>query len=361
MYRQAIVSRECLTVRPGGAAEPTSGPVDLGLFLPPNRRDLRGRGCVGSGRPERLRLIDKLNYVLALAREHHFGRAALSCGVTQPTMSAGLKQLEEVLGVVIVRRSSRFQGFTPEGEHVLAWARRIVGDAQAMRQELDALKRGLAGHIRLAVIPTALTMIPALTTPFRQAHPAARFTVRSSTSRGILDDLANLNVDGGITYLDNEPLGDVASVPLYHESYRLLTAAGGRFGSHDQVSWREIGELQLCLMTPDMQNRRIIDQMLRDGGAPPEAALESNSVLALLAHVLTGQWSSIVPSSLTETLGLPPGIRAIPIVAPEVTHLVGLVVPQRYAISPLTNALVREAERLARHWMTGTPEQTKLK
>ena len=292
-------------------------------------------------------MIDKLNYVLALAREQHFGRAALTCGVTQPTMSAGLKQLEEVLGVVIVRRSSRFQGFTPEGEHVLAWARRIVGDAQSMRQELDALKRGLAGHIRLAVIPTALTMVPALTTPFRQAHPGARFTVRSSTSSNILDGLTNLNVDGGITYLDNEPLGDVATVPLYHEHYRLLTGVEGPFGGRDHVEWRDLGDLRLCLMTPDMQNRRIIDQMLRDNGAPPEAALESNSVLALLAHVLTGGWSSIVPSSLTETVDLPPNIRAIPIVAPEVSHLVGLIVPQRYAISPLTNALVREAERLA--------------
>ena len=306
--------------------------------------------------PEKLSLIDKLNYVLALAREQHFGRAALTCGVTQPTMSAGLKQLEEVLGVVIVRRSSRFQGFTPEGEHVLAWARRIVGDAQSMRQELDALKRGLAGHIRLAVIPTALTMVPSLTTPFRQAHPGARFTVRSSTSVGILEGLTNLNVDGGITYLDNEPLGDVATIPLYHERYRLLTAASGALGSRDQVEWRDLSDLPLCLMTPDMQNRRIIDQMLRDHGAPPEAALESNSVLALFAHVLTGGWSSIVPSSLTETVVLPPPIRAVPIVAPEISHLVGLVVPQRYAISPLTNALVREAERLALRLMQPKPD-----
>lgn len=298
-------------------------------------------------------MIDKLNYVLALARERHFGRAAQSCGVTQPTMSAGLKQLEEILGVVIVRRSSRFQGFTPEGEHVLAWARRIVGDAQAMRQELDALKRGLAGHIRLAVIPTALTMVAQLTSPFRAAHPAARFSVRSSTSIGILDDLTNLNIDGGITYLDNEPLGDVATVPLYHESYRLVTAAAAPLGGRDQVGWRELGDLKLCLMTPDMQNRRIIDQMLRDSGAPHEAPLESNSILVLLTHVLTGSWSSILPAQLTETLDLPDSIRAIPIVAPEVTHLVGLVVPQRYAISPLTNALVREAERLAQRLMAG--------
>jgi DNA-binding transcriptional LysR family regulator len=78
-------------------------------------------------------VIDKLNYVLALAREQHFGRAALACGVTQPTMSAGLKQLEDTLGIVIVRRSSRFQGFTPEGEHVLSWARRDPGASPARR------------------------------------------------------------------------------------------------------------------------------------------------------------------------------------------------------------------------------------
>jgi DNA-binding transcriptional LysR family regulator len=61
-------------------------------------------------------LLDKLELLLALAKERHFGRAAEVCGVTQPTMSTGLKQLEEILGVMLVQRGSRFQGFTPEGE-----------------------------------------------------------------------------------------------------------------------------------------------------------------------------------------------------------------------------------------------------
>ncbi len=82
-------------------------------------------------------LIDKLELLLALAKERHFGRAAEACGVTQPTMSTSLKQLEEILGVMLVQRGSRFQGFTPEGERTLDWARRIVGDARAMRQEIN--------------------------------------------------------------------------------------------------------------------------------------------------------------------------------------------------------------------------------
>src|SRR4051812_41738180 len=77
-------------------------------------------------------MLDKLDFLLALAREQHFGRAAEACGVTQPTLSAGIKQLEDSLGVLLVQRASRFLGFTPEGQRTLDWARRIVGDTRAM-------------------------------------------------------------------------------------------------------------------------------------------------------------------------------------------------------------------------------------
>ena len=95
-------------------------------------------------------MIDKLEFLLALARERHFGRAAEACGVTQPTLSAGVKQLEGAMGVLLVNRGSRFQGFTPEGLRVLDWARRIVGDARSMRQEISALRHGLTGRLRIA-------------------------------------------------------------------------------------------------------------------------------------------------------------------------------------------------------------------
>jgi DNA-binding transcriptional LysR family regulator len=164
-------------------------------------------------------LLDKLEFLLALAREKHFGRAAEASGVTQPTLSAGVKQLEESFGVLLVIRGSRFQGFTAEGERVLEWARRIVGDTRAMRQEVHALKHGLAGRLRLAAIPTALAMVETLTTPFRARHPDVQFTVLSRTSIEILGHLENLEIDAGLTYLDNEPLGRVTAVPLYREHY----------------------------------------------------------------------------------------------------------------------------------------------
>ena len=92
---------------------------------------------------------------------------------------------------------------------MLDWARRIVGDARAMRQEVHALKHGLAGRLRLAAIPTALAIVETLTTPFRARHPDVQFTVLSRTSIEILTHLENLEIDAGLTYLDNEPLGRV--------------------------------------------------------------------------------------------------------------------------------------------------------
>jgi len=99
--------------------------------------------------------------VTPVLREKHFGRAAEACGVTQPTLSAGVKQLEEQMGVLLVNRGSRFQGFTPEGQRVLEWARRIVGDTRAMREEINSLRHGLTGRLRIAAIPTALAMVAA--------------------------------------------------------------------------------------------------------------------------------------------------------------------------------------------------------
>ena len=171
-------------------------------------------------------MIDKLEFFIALANERHFGRAAEECGITQPTLSAAIRQLEDQLGVMLVSRGSRFQGLTPEGQRVLEWARRIVGDARTMREEMRAARKGLSGHIRLAVIPTALAMVPKITAPFQERHPDVTFSVISRNSLQVLGMLENLEIDAGITYLENEPLGRVTSVPLYAERYHLITAAG---------------------------------------------------------------------------------------------------------------------------------------
>lgn len=292
-------------------------------------------------------MIDKLEFMLALAREKHFGRAAEACGVTQPTLSAGVKQLEEQMGVLLVNRGSRFQGFTPEGQRILEWARRIVGDSRTMRDEMNSLKHGLSGRLRLAAIPTALAMVAALTTPYREKHPNVQFTIYSRTSIEVLDLLDNLEIDAGITYVENEPLGRVSMVPLYREHYRLLTSADAPLGNRDTVTWAEVAQVPLCLLTPDMQNRRIIDRLLKGAGGESRPTLESDSMILLYSHVRTGRWASVMPAKIADTLGLTDTIRAIPITQPKAVQTIGLVVPQREPMTPITAALVAEARRLA--------------
>jgi DNA-binding transcriptional LysR family regulator len=293
-------------------------------------------------------MIDKLEMFIALAQERHFGRAAEACGVTQPTLSSAIRQLEDQLGVQLVFRGSRYQGLTPEGQRVLDWGRRIVGDMRALKDEMRTVRAGLSGNLRLGVIPTALPMVAGLTGPFTTRHPNVRVSILSRTSAEILTGIESLDLDAGITYLDNEPLGRVAQVPLYAEFYRLLCAPGSALANRDQVTWAEVAEEPLCLLTGDMQNRRIVNQHLAEAGARVVPQIESNSSIALISHVMTGRWSSIVPRQLAQMFTADGQLRAVPIVAPEVEHLVGLIAARRDPLTPVLAALIAEAERFAK-------------
>ncbi|QIB34450.1 LysR family transcriptional regulator [Ancylobacter pratisalsi] len=292
-------------------------------------------------------MIDRFELLLALAKERHFGRAAESCGVTQPTLSAGLKQLEEQLGVRLVERGSRFIGFTPEGERALQWARRVIGDVRAMRQEIAGMRRGLTGHLRIAAIPTAMPMLSELTTPFHEKHADVRFTLISASSNEVLRLIENLETDAGVTYLDNDPLGRVKTVPLYKEGYRFITSKDSPLGDRESVTWKDIGQVPLCLLTPDMQNRRIVDKQLAEAGHATTPMLEANSTIALLSHVRTGKWASVVANTLADVFAFPDSIRSIPIEQPAVLHQMGLVVLDRDPMTPIVTALMQEARLIA--------------
>src|SRR5690606_12179949 len=171
--------------------------------------------------------------------------------------------------------------------------------------------------------------------------------VLSRTSVEILSLLGNFDIDVGITYLDNEPLGRVVSLPLYTERYRLITAIGSPFADREHVTWAEVAQLPLCLLTPDMQNRRIIDQHLAYAGASARPTLESNSMIVLFSHIRTGKWASIMPLNLAETFGFAEPIRAIPIIEPDASHTVGVVAAERVPRPPLGSALLEVASTLA--------------
>ncbi|MCO6184912.1 LysR family transcriptional regulator [Rhizobium sp. L1K21] len=291
-------------------------------------------------------MIGKLEYFIALARFRHFGRAAEECGVTQPTFSAAIRQLEEQLGVLLVKRGSRFQGLTPEGERVLEWARRIVADARAMKEEMRTARDGLSGHIRIGVIPTALAVVQRLTVPFCERHPDVSFTIRSATSEEILAKLENFELDAGITYLEAEPLGRIQAISLAEERYYLVSARNGPFAGRKSVTWKEAGSLELCLLTRDMQNRRIVDRYLADAGVTVRSALESNSVIALLSHVMTGRWSSIMPGSLLDPFRSGGAFETIALTEPVGRQKLGLVTRVLDPATPLVSALLATARSI---------------
>lgn len=293
-----------------------------------------------------------LRFFVALSQEAHHGRAAAKCHVTQSTLSEAIRQLELELGVALITRSGqRFTGLSAEGKRVLLWAKRILADQDAMASELAEIRDGIAGNLRLGAIPAAMPVAPALTQAFCATYPRVTLSLLSRTSIEIERELASGELDAGLTYLDNEPLRDVRPTPLYRERYLLLTPVSGPLKGRSSATWQEAAKLRLCLLTPDMQNRRIIERMFAEGGAPqPRVALETNSVLALIAYVRLGGWSSVVPHTFLTLLGhrgaTLRGTKAIPLTSPASTHAIGLVVADRDPVAPLARALLKSIRRL---------------
>ena len=285
-------------------------------------------------------LLRHLQYLTALARERHFARAAAACHVTQPTLSAGIKQLEEQLGLLVVQRGQRFEGLTAEGERVLAWAQRITADAEGLEQEASRLRQVLEGQLRIGVVPTALPAIPILASPLARKYPGVRLTVVADPSVDIQAGLDEFRFEAGITYLDNEPLSRVRSIPLYQEQYLLVTPAGGPLGGRSRVSWSEAASLPLCLLTPDMQNRRIVNGHFADAGATAQPALETNSVFTLCALVRSGYWSSVLPYGFLPLLSGMEAVAILPLERPTASHTVGVVVSDREPLQPTATALL---------------------
>ncbi|MCZ4353832.1 LysR family transcriptional regulator [Roseovarius aestuarii] len=289
---------------------------------------------------------DKLEMFIALSRESHFGRAAQSLNISQPTLSSGIKQLEEILGVQLVFRGSRFGGLTPEGQATLVWAQRIVADTRQLRDEMRMKRHGLSGKVKLAVIPTAQTWAARLATSFTTKHPNVGFTILARTSREILKMLDQFEADAGISYLDNEPLGRVEKAELYEEKYILVCAEDSPMAGRERVHWRELDGESLALLTPDMQNRRIINQMLAEFGATPDVRIESNSIIALVASVATGRCMALLPTDAARFLSGGKDLSLVPIYGARKGYSVGLLLPHHDPRTPVLEALLAEARTL---------------
>lgn len=286
----------------------------------------------------------KYRYLIALAREKHFGRAATECHVSPSTLSAAIRDLEIELGVAVVERGKQFAGLTPEGQCIVDYAQRMVADAEGMKQELAKLRNGLSGRLIIGVIPTALTVVASLSAAVSRRHPLVEIQVLSLSTSEIFSRLQNYELDAGIIYIGSgSSTRHVLTLPLWRESHVLLTSTGGIFEGRDAVTWCDVMHVPLCLLTPDMQNRKTIDAVFAERGCKVRPTLESNSILSMLAHVCTGAWSAILPRSVVDLIGIPAGVQVLPLTEPTVVWATGLVVPEREPRPPIIDALLAEA------------------
>lgn len=323
-------------------------PPPLGIDRSSSRRYLQLKGdsisfLRGCHAIVAIMLIRHLAYFVTLARERHFARAAEACHITQPTLSAAIRKLEEDLGVPLVKRGQRFVGLTAQGEKLLAWSRQILTDYHSLLDDLAGERQGVVGELRLGVVPAALPAIAFVTGHFCAANPDATVSIRSTTSRAIAEGLDAFELDGGITYLENEPIDHGRHIPLYRERYKLALPRGHRLAKRRTVSWLEASGERLCLLSQDMQNRRIIDRLTGSIGLAVHPMVVSNSFLAVCAHLRQGGWASIVPHSFFHLIGLQPDLVALDLVDPVHTETIGLVISDREPRSPMAAALMAAA------------------
>jgi len=228
---------------------------------------------------------------------------------------------------------------TSQGRAVLEHAHRILAEADTLRSSLKDMDKGLSGRLRLGAIPTALPIVSHLMEPFYARFPNVLVTILSQTSQEIQRGIDDFELDVGLTYLDNEPLENVATKPIYFEEYVFLTPAAGPYAQRRKISWKEAAQAPLCLLTPDMQNRRIIDGIFRSVDAQPKPSVETNSIFNLCSHANSGLWSSIVPRQLLQFFGIPRQTRAVELVEPSARRTIGLIMSDRQPASPLARNL----------------------
>lgn len=268
--------------------------------------------------------IRQLYYLVAIEKTGHFRRAAELANVSQPALSSAIQHLEEELGIKIIQRGQRFQGFTPEGVHLLGWAHKIIHEWEGMHQEAALYSHGLKGTLRIGAIPTSLAIIPLITEPYQSRFPDVSVKISSLSTEALIDQLDNFELDLGITYLEDPSLKGFNILPLYREHHVLLSRQPDLPISEGGMSWGEAAQLPLCLLTQNMQNRRLIDAAFREAGVTPNVKLETDSVLALYTHVRCAGLFSIVPHSLLSLFELRQEVTAIPLV-PELNRSIGLI------------------------------------
>lgn len=280
-----------------------------------------------------------IEFLIALARRKHFARAAKDCGVSQPAFSMRLRNIEESLGVTLVKRSNRFEGFTTEGEAMLLHAHKIMDDLKVMEQDIRSAHGEITGTLSVGAIPTAVIYAARAIKQLQGHHPDLRVTLHTATALAIQEGVDNGQLEAGFTYGEGLTRNLYRVDPLYRERYLLLAHKKMLQGKRETITWAQAAELPLCLLEPEMQNRRIIDQVFRDQGLTPKVIMESSGFMASIVLADEAATATIVPEHLAKVFVRMADIAVLELVEPVLEIPVCLFTRAREIGLPAVNAL----------------------
>jgi DNA-binding transcriptional LysR family regulator len=293
-------------------------------------------------------LFRQLEYFVAVAQERHFARAAEKCYVSQPALSAAIAKLERELNVTLINRGHSFEGLTPEGERLVVWAKRILAEHDAFKAEVDAVRSGVTGTLRLGTVPTASTTASLVLSAFCSAHPLVKVQINSRlATTELYRRMRDFELDAAIVHAAPDDAHDMDLVPLYTEHYVLLSPADMLPSGASTLAWPDAAQLPLALLTPDMRDRQLINRAFADHDITVTPQVETDSVASLFAQAATGNWACIVPHTWLWTTPMGGDIRAVQMVDPGLTAEISLATNSAGPGSPVARALTACAQQLA--------------
>ena len=278
-----------------------------------------------------MNLLSSMRYLVALNEHRHFGRAAQACHITQPALSNALRALEREFNVVIVKRDRNYAGLTPEGERVLATAQLMLHEHAILQQEVRSEAHLPRGATRIAAVPTAMPVVARFAAMMQARHPGIMPVVLSMSSSDLEQGLEDLSIDLALGYTDRMGLRETRLVawPQYVEHYFLVRRAAKPHPERLQIgakmTWRDAARLPLCLLTPDMHNRRIVDAAFATTGVPVKPAIETNSILTMALSVAAGSVCSVMPGALVGAVRGYRELEALPLIDPEIRTPIGFM------------------------------------
>ncbi|MCY2961777.1 MAG: LysR substrate-binding domain-containing protein [Planctomycetota bacterium] len=241
--------------------------------------------------------LAELRYVVALAEHRHFGRAAASCHITQPTLSAALKKVETTLRVKLFERSPKGVAPTATGAEVAEAARAVL---DAMQRIVDLAGRGrepLSGTLRLGMIPTlGPYLLPRVAPLLAREFPKLSLVFRELKTSDMVDEIAHHQLDAGILALPVPP-GPFAVAPIFEEPFLLVAPAQHPLAARKSVTEAELeGERVLLLDEGHCLRDQALSICRASGAAPSEGVdFRATSIETLRHMVAAGMGVTLLP------------------------------------------------------------------